>query len=54
MMSSEAVLERPGLFSDSVSSATGKRVSQVVFFLVLRCFTARVFVYVQSEKPYVL
>lgn len=28
-MSSEAVLERPGFFSDNVSSATGRRSSQV-------------------------
>lgn len=29
VMSSEAVLERPGLFSDNVSAVTGLRVSQV-------------------------
>lgn len=30
VMSSEAVLERPGLFSDNVSSVTGLRSSQVL------------------------
>lgn len=34
VMSSEAVLERPGLFSDNVSTKTGQKMSQVNFKFV--------------------
>lgn len=33
VMSSEAVLERPGLFSDNVSTVTGLKMSQVRLYM---------------------
>lgn len=39
-MSSEAVLERPGMFSDNVSAVTGLRVSQVLELLYCRMIGA--------------